>query len=480
MESNDCKKSSEDQSSNTANTTEQNEKSDNKSNEFAAPTTIPSRTLTRYEKEKLYRLPNSPHIIVHPSPTAKQNKFECQLVSLSHLLDYRKDDNKECSFEVFLFAECFNDMLLRDFGFLIYKHLLSLKEEQIIDSKNLNNGVKRKLPEEESSETKKSKTNETDTISESKPKLKTLYPEILLSFTYLDSNRTNYLYEKDLEDFLLSIGLNLSRSKVKALSKKLTIRDGLFNYRSLTDKSTSSNQLNFKLPSDDSIVKNIISFDSYLNRISSKQQNVSNEAGLIVEVNGSAVDVVNTLKKLEKSETCLQKLDIKYKDSLDEIDRLKSQNKSSDRQKQKLSDELNDVKKKLREQQRTNKDIDDKYLRLKDCVYRTKSQLNRVLDDISDTTKRNQPPAPKSTKTESTTSKTNSTEVTNGSGQGQTQVQEKQVVEEVNQNENVQEEQENNEPEADLNSKDENSNENSNENEIILEQEEQANTEMEN
>ena len=94
--------------------------------------------MSREEREKLLKIPSMPHIVVHPSLTAKNGKFDCQLVSLSHVLDYRKDDSKESSFEVSLFAECFNEMLQRDHGFLIYKHLLGIKssKEETKDKKN--------------------------------------------------------------------------------------------------------------------------------------------------------------------------------------------------------------------------------------------------------------------------------------------------------------------------------------------------------
>ena len=47
-------------------------------------------------------MPDNPTIVVHPSPTAKGGKFDCALTSLSVLLDYRIEDNKEHSFEVCL------------------------------------------------------------------------------------------------------------------------------------------------------------------------------------------------------------------------------------------------------------------------------------------------------------------------------------------------------------------------------------------
>ncbi|KAH7983415.1 hypothetical protein HPB52_011768 [Rhipicephalus sanguineus] len=51
-------------------------------------------------------------------------------MSLSLLLDYRQEDNKEHSFEVSLFAELFNEMLIRDFGFNIYRALLEAPEQK--------------------------------------------------------------------------------------------------------------------------------------------------------------------------------------------------------------------------------------------------------------------------------------------------------------------------------------------------------------
>uniref|UniRef100_A0A8C2K657 Cell division cycle and apoptosis regulator protein 1 n=1 Tax=Cyprinus carpio TaxID=7962 RepID=A0A8C2K657_CYPCA len=75
----------------------------------------------RQRRERRYVLPDEPTIIVHPNWAAKNGKFDCSIMSLSVLLDYRLEDNKEHSFEVSLFAELFNEMLQRDFGYRIYK-----------------------------------------------------------------------------------------------------------------------------------------------------------------------------------------------------------------------------------------------------------------------------------------------------------------------------------------------------------------------
>ena len=49
---------------------------------------------------KAYTMPSRPNIIVHPNPKAKSGKFDCTTMTLSVLLDYRTDDNKEGTFEV--------------------------------------------------------------------------------------------------------------------------------------------------------------------------------------------------------------------------------------------------------------------------------------------------------------------------------------------------------------------------------------------
>jgi hypothetical protein len=87
--------------------------------------------------EKRYTLPEQQHILVHPSRTAKSGKFDCTTMSLSLLLDYRPEDTKEHSFEVSLFAELFNEMLMRDFGFNIYRALYELPDKVKDDKKKI-------------------------------------------------------------------------------------------------------------------------------------------------------------------------------------------------------------------------------------------------------------------------------------------------------------------------------------------------------
>lgn len=220
--------------------------------------------------EKRYSLPEQPHIIVHPSRTAKSGKFDCAVMSLSVLLDYRPEDSKEHSFEVSLFAELFNEMLTRDFGFNIYKalHMLPAKKEEekkekevidldAADDKKVNgDAAKDKTSEEEA----KSAANDKDEKDKSKDtrkrsrfddpteddrrrrekekertKFYTADRELLLSFTYFDVSHCGYIFDKDIEDLFYTIGLHLSRSQIRRLVSKAVTRDSLY-YRKLTDK----------------------------------------------------------------------------------------------------------------------------------------------------------------------------------------------------------------------------------------------------
>ncbi|XP_014668878.1 PREDICTED: cell division cycle and apoptosis regulator protein 1-like [Priapulus caudatus] len=231
------------------------------------------------EKKVEVELPENPVIMVHPSRTAKGGKFDCTVMSLSVLLDYRQEDNKEHSFEVSLFAEMFNEMLVRDFGFKIYKLLMGLpeKEEEDRDKRKKDKKDDKKDDDEKKDKEEKRKDDKDKDDKEEdkdkdddkdddddeeeddnrdlrlrsksrekdrkKPREKLQYvtvnPAALLAFVYFDQNHTGYLLDKDLEDIIYMLGLHLSRAQIKRLLLKVVTRDTL-NYRKLTDKPRSS------------------------------------------------------------------------------------------------------------------------------------------------------------------------------------------------------------------------------------------------
>ncbi|KAI4499751.1 hypothetical protein M0802_005007 [Mischocyttarus mexicanus] len=208
--------------------------------------------------EKRYTLPESSHIIVHPSRSAKNGKFDCTVMSLSVLLDYRPEDTKEHSFEVSLFAELFNEMLMRDFGFRIYRSLCNLperpkekdedkKKDKKEDKRDDKKDDRRREDDRKYDKEAKSKTDDKDRDKEKndddddddfeesedddsvkegkkdrdkdgkkrKTKLYTYDPYLLLSFVYFDQTHCGYIFDKDIEELIYTLGLNLSRAQVR-------------------------------------------------------------------------------------------------------------------------------------------------------------------------------------------------------------------------------------------------------------------------
>ncbi|XP_068631122.1 cell division cycle and apoptosis regulator protein 1-like [Battus philenor] len=206
-----------------------------------------------------YELPSSPHIIVHPSSTAKNGKFNCSVATLSLLLDYRITDNKEHSFELFVFAELFNEMLMRDFGFYIYKTLYTLpeksedikekdksdekKDEKKVDDKKEDKNVDKEKKDEKKDDRRDSRRRErkdshSDDERSSSPKRKSRGvelppdPYLLLSLVYFDTSRCGIITKKDLQNLFMSLGLQLSRSQIRAVLEKVCIKDN-FSYKTL-------------------------------------------------------------------------------------------------------------------------------------------------------------------------------------------------------------------------------------------------------
>ena len=200
------------------------------------------------QKEKLaaaYKTPTNPCIFVHPDSKAKSGKFDCRVESLSVLLDYRTDDNKEGMFEVSLFAELFNEMLTRDSAFTIYKALANAKEKPKEKEKKeektkpeteeANKAEAAELGESKPAESAEEKREASVEITEEKEKvLITKDKNLLLGCSYFDLSHCGYFEPKDVEDILLTLELDLSRAELKKVASKLAVKDSI-NYRALTD-----------------------------------------------------------------------------------------------------------------------------------------------------------------------------------------------------------------------------------------------------
>lgn len=310
----------------------------------------------RHQIEKRYQLPENPQIVAHPSKVAKNGKFDCTVMSLSLLLDYRPEDTKEHSFEVSLFAELFNEMLTRDFGFNIFKAInffppIKAKEESKDDDKKKeaktadgdavadeksNDAGEKKEPEAETakeaskdgdkkdskkrphpddsddsmaarsdrSRSKRDKDGKETKVE--RPKYVTAFPDLLLSFVYFDQTHCGYIFEKDLEDLFYAIGLNLSRSQVRKLAEKFVTRDSLY-YRKLTDRLADVPHVNpFENVTEDQCVE-LARGNKFI--VKPSQTDVTGDAivnadanGGLVQFNGSLVNIQQLLEQMKRSE----------------------------------------------------------------------------------------------------------------------------------------------------------------------------------
>ncbi len=191
-----------------------------------------------------YKFPTSPCGLVHPNPKAKSGKFDCATMSLSLLLDYRSDDNKEGTFEVSLFAELFNEMLSRDAGFRLYRAVMDAPTEKAREEKKERKEKEEKEKEKEGGDdggssaadtpasaeespaatpSLSSKKSDDDGAGTGKKKMVTVDKDLLLACSYFDLSHSGYFETKDLEDIISTASLNLSRAQIKKLVSKVCL-----------------------------------------------------------------------------------------------------------------------------------------------------------------------------------------------------------------------------------------------------------------
>lgn len=309
----------------------------------------------RHMWEKRYMLPDAPQITVHPSKTARNGKFDCTVVSLSLLLDYRKDDTKEHSFEIGIFAEAFNEMLMRDNGFNIYKafNVLSAIGKSKDDKKDEKDAEHHDEKSNDASEcesnkgkTKKTsdKRHEDSTEKDHKTKQVTAFPDLLLSFNYFDQTQCGYIFEKDIEELFYCIGINLSRSQIRKLAEKFITRDSLY-YRKMTDRAVDAPAVN----PFESITEEQLMLLARGNKPVAATNNteIVSQSNEIVTFEGTTVNlrqIMHQMKRIEAAYEESEKLLVDLKKSNSD---LKSTNHKNEKRIKDLNSDLKSVSRKL-------------------------------------------------------------------------------------------------------------------------------------
>uniref|UniRef100_A0A672S3B7 Cell division cycle and apoptosis regulator protein 1 n=1 Tax=Sinocyclocheilus grahami TaxID=75366 RepID=A0A672S3B7_SINGR len=308
----------------------------------------------RQRREKRYVLPDEPTIIVHPNWAAKNGKFACSIMSLSVLLDYRLEDNKEHSFEVSLFAELFNEMLQRDFGYRIYKAMASLS------SKDERKDKREKAKKEAERRNVKKKEEENGEPA------------------------TKRMREEDEKRKVGEIECTCIRKKkffliVKKLLNKPLVRESC-HYRKLTDRPNDEPSPTL---TSDALKDNLLGNQSLLPSLKIKWESEdSGESSSLIVYKGAMVDVGSMMQKLEKSEKTrdeieqnLMQQDIKMEEGSKQIAELEAATRS-------LQRELEEVKNNLRETENKLRASDQQKGSYEQQLHGTVSSLNTIMKEL--------------------------------------------------------------------------------------------------
>jgi hypothetical protein len=338
--------------------------------------------------ENAYKFPGGPSILVHPHPKAKSGKFDCTVMSLSVLLDYRTEDNKESTFEVSLFAELFNEMLMRDSGFKLYRAVVEEAEKPKVVAAD--NAAKEDIKESDgdtnSSEPTNKKEEETKSeAADTKKKIVTKDKDLLLACSYFDLGHCGYFETKDLEDIFTTMNLNLSRAQIKKLVAKVTVgKDQQVNYRTFTDKPEDQ---------DINVMTNDIEklghgFRAHVpfQEVDDSSTSSSNEG--LCSYRGSVVDVSKLLAQLTRSEKARSDTESHLKISTKSVRDLKEASDKYTSIKEKLQAEVKDLKKQLKrvedDMKRSQTDSSKYYAILKDIHAKVHPAVNAPTSPVPD------------------------------------------------------------------------------------------------
>merc|ERR1719400_2202493 len=307
------------------------------------------------KKEKIasaYKTPSNPCIFVHPNIKAKSGKFDCRTETLSVLLDYRSEDNKEGTFEVSLFAELFNEMLIRDSAFKLYAAIQAAPERPKEEKKEEKEGESSNkeveaeataVPVEEEKADEKREAS-VEMVEEKEKVMVTKNKELLLGASYFDLSHCGYIETKDLEDILVPLQLDLSRAEIKKLASKLATKDQ-FNYRLLTDGEKDVEETPTQSNPEH---QDLASLARGFKRFLPSAEPMEGSDSSLVTFRGTVIDVEKLQEKLDKSERVRAATDNKLIELQKKFSSLKETNERGEKSREKLSGELKDMKKKAR------------------------------------------------------------------------------------------------------------------------------------
>uniref|UniRef100_A0A8R1HXL3 SAP domain-containing ribonucleoprotein n=1 Tax=Caenorhabditis japonica TaxID=281687 RepID=A0A8R1HXL3_CAEJA len=353
--------------------------------------------------EKHYQLPEEKKVLVFPSKTFKSGKFDCKVQSLSSLLDYRSDDNKENQFEISLFAEAFKEMLERNSAFTIYETLVNCGDRDAERKRREEAREKPvEVPKEENAAAaaagttkseKDGEKEEKDIIPMERIELKSIVANrtVYEAFSLFDTNLCGYLSEKDVEDILYNGEFGISRGQIQKLAKKLSARDKI-NYRHLTDVLTDldGNVRHTPAGADDVVETDdlIRGYGINLAKMSDEFAKSDQDAkpatvdGDVMVVNGSVVNVGQRLKLLKQVEHERDVAKSTVNEQLSLIDQLREAKIEIEKKKKDIESQYAKSNKKLSDTTTQLKTVQEEYSSLKQALQDCKRHADRIFSVV--------------------------------------------------------------------------------------------------
>lgn len=406
----------------------------------------------KFEKEKKERkaalerhytsLPKEPSVLIYPSKTAKGGKFDCKCSSLSTLLDYRLDDNKEASFEVFLFAEALREAIDRSSAFLVYHAIDAAlprdserkRRDEVLNSETTLVVAIEPVVEGESEADSngdvqmETDANGTETMETDKPasekeediiivgekkapvadprtKYKAFVNDVQMfsAFAHFDENVCGHIDDRDMEEILYTIGIDLSRGDVQRIIKKLSARDRI-NYRNLTDRWVDKDDNVKYVPTAAPEAKSLseLAAGHTLSEEAGKERSQEPALGSTPDVTdtgvvfykGSVLNIAQSMELNKEVETERSSALLKVEQLELQLKTTKEQREYLEKKKKRLEDDLDRYKKKLYDSEKSLKNSQDDTVLMKTSL----QDCKRYSDRISNTVERLFPPPKKEEK----------------------------------------------------------------------------------
>ncbi|PAV70305.1 hypothetical protein WR25_03043 [Diploscapter pachys] len=368
--------------------------------------------------ERHFAPPKDKKVFVFPSKTFKGGKFDCKVMTLQALLDYRNDDNKESQFEVSVFAEAFRELLERLAAFQIYKSIVEAGDKEVEKKKRDDARKVNKQEDKESEEEKKDEENGDgkkedgkDDKSDAKKKdskkdkerderieLKSVvhHRQVYEAYALFDLNLCSYLMTRDVEEILYNGEFGVSRGQMSKLIHKLIVRDKL-NYRHLTDVLTDMDGNMRHTPGQaDSVpsLENLIRGFGYKaaeQGIGGASKEMSTSSDGTVVINGNVVNVAMKLALLKKAEAERDTAKTSLTEQQSLVAQLRDSKSEIEKKKRDLEKDYDKVKKKLNESNSALKNSMDDSASIRNALLDCKKYGERLVSVVDKVF----PPSPK-------------------------------------------------------------------------------------